>query len=236
MWAVAKIGFKDVALSPERRAARQDRLADVAQALIREGGDAGFSMTQLAQRAEVSPATPYNLLGSKAEILRRVITDDFARFTQRLADVRAAGPLDFLLAASDLAVTHYEADRQLHRGLLRAIFSADSGEARDVMSVEARSLWRRLVVAAFESGELRSGVGSDDLSNLFIRVIGATAQTWSMDGWSPERFRLELGLAVRLILAAVVAPNRHDALILEVEEIASALNALRATALRQDVA
>jgi AcrR family transcriptional regulator len=224
-----------MALSPERRAARQDRLAEVAQALIRERGDAGFSMTELALRAGVSPATPYNLLGSKGEILRRVITGDFARFTDRLAQLGVASPLDFLLAASDLAVTHYEADRQLHRGLLRAIFSADSGEARDVMSVEARSLWRRLVAAAFESGELQSAVGPDALSNLFIRVIGATAQTWSMDSWSPERFRLELGLAVRLILAAVVAPSRHDALMSEVNEIASSLNALRAITLRQDV-
>ena len=224
-----------LALSPERRAARQDRLAEVAQALIRERGDAGFSMTELALRAEVSPATPYNLLGSKAEILRRVITDDFARFTDRLSHVRAANSLDFLLATSDLAVTHYEADRQLHRGLLRAIFSADSAEARDVMSLEARSLWRALVAAAFGSGDLQGVVGPDDISNLFIRVIGATAQTWSMDGWSPERFRLEMGLAARLILVAVVAPGRRDALVKEIGHIASALGIVREAALRQDV-
>ncbi len=225
-----------MALSPERRAARQDRLAEVAQALIRERGDAGFSMTELALRAGVSPATPYNLLGSKSEVLRRVITGDFVRFTDRLARTRAASALDFLLAASDLTVAHYEADRQLHRGLLRAIFSADAAEVRDVMSVEARALWRRLVAAAFESGELRGVVGPDDLSNVFIRVVGATAQTWSMDGWSPERFRPEMGLAVRLILAAVAAPSRHDALMGEISEIASTLADLREAAPRLDVA
>jgi AcrR family transcriptional regulator len=225
-----------VALSPERRAARQDRLADVAQALIRQRGDAGFSMTELARRAGVSPATPYNLLGSKSEILRRVITGDFVRFTDRLAHISTTSALDFLLAAADLAVVHYEADRQLHRGLLRAIFSADAAEVRDVMSAEARSLWRRLVADAFESGELQGVVGPDELSNVFIRVIGATAQTWSSDGWSPERFRLEMGLAVRLTLAAVTAPPRRDVLLAAIGDNASALRVLREAALRQDVA
>ena len=57
-----------MAISPERREARRRNLALAAQALIRERGDAGFSMAQLAERAGVSPATPYNLVGSKAAL------------------------------------------------------------------------------------------------------------------------------------------------------------------------
>lgn len=54
-----------MALSDELRAARCRNLVDAAHALIRETGGTGFSMVQLAEKAGVSPATPYNLLGSK---------------------------------------------------------------------------------------------------------------------------------------------------------------------------
>jgi AcrR family transcriptional regulator len=47
-----------MALSVARRAERVQNLVQAAQELIRTS-DAGFSMTQLAAKAGVSPATPY---------------------------------------------------------------------------------------------------------------------------------------------------------------------------------
>jgi len=44
-----------------------------------------------------------------------------------------------------------------------------------------------------------------------------------------------MGLAARLILVAVVAPGRRDALVKEIGHIASALGIVREAALRQDV-
>ncbi len=73
-----------MALSVELRESRRRHLVTVAQALIREKGDAGFAMTELATRAGVSPATPYNLVGSKADLLRLVVDDEFDRFTRKL--------------------------------------------------------------------------------------------------------------------------------------------------------
>ncbi|WP_418654973.1 TetR/AcrR family transcriptional regulator, partial [Acinetobacter baumannii] len=55
-----------MALSPEAREARRRNIVDAAHELVRETGGAGFSMLDLARRAGVSPATPYNLLGSKS--------------------------------------------------------------------------------------------------------------------------------------------------------------------------
>ena len=200
-----------MALSSERRSARRGHLLQAADALIRERGDAGFSMTELAARAGLSPATPYNLLGSKAEILRLVVRQDFKRFTDRLAGVASAGPLDHLLRAADLVVTHYEADRPFHRGLFRAAFSADVAEVRDMMSLEGQALWRGWVDAAQAAGDLADWVRPGPLTVVLIRTIGSTAQTWLSEGWPRERFELEMRHSARLILAGVVAPAHRPA-------------------------
>ncbi len=216
-----------MALSPERRAARRRHLVEVAQALIRERGDAGFSMAQLAASAGVSPATPYNLLGSKSEILRLVVRDDFARFITRLEALDDDRPLARLLQAADLVVIHYEADRRFHRGLFRAAFSADAPEVREMMSAEGRSLWRGFVQAAVDAGDLADFVRTGPLTDVLIRAIGAAAQTWLADDWPQARFALEMSLAVRLILAPVATPPLRDALVARIAAILAAIDALR---------
>jgi AcrR family transcriptional regulator len=205
-----------LALSLERRAARRGHVVLAAEALIRERGDAGFSMAELATRAGVSPATPYNLLGSKAEILRLVVHGDFERFTDRLAGAGPAGPLARLLHAADLVVSHYEADRAFYRGLFRAAFSTDVAEVRDMMSLEARALWRGWVEAALAAGDLCDWVQPGPLTVVLIRTIGSTAQTWLSEGWPRERFELEMSHSVRLILASVAAPAHREMLAAEI--------------------
>jgi AcrR family transcriptional regulator len=198
---------------------------ETAQALIRERGDAGFSMAQLASAAGVSAATPYNLLGSKAGILRLVVAEDFQRFTARLGDAGGGSALARLLHAADRVVGHYEADRPFHRGLLRAAFSADAAEVRDMMSLEGRSLWRGLVEAAVASGELAATVRPGPLAAVLIRAIGAAAQTWLAEGWAGDRFALDMSLSVRLVLASV-AVARREALATEIADAQAAIAVL----------
>ena len=187
----------------------------MAQALIRELGDAGFSMAQLAARAGVSPATPYNLLGTKSEVLRLVVREEFDNFEGRLAAVRSTSPLARLLEATALVVTHYEADRPFYRGLYRAALSVEAGEMRHLMSAAGRALWRALVADAVESGELAASVVAQPLTDLLLLTIAATTQAWLADGWTHERFALSMAGAVRLVLASVASAPWRDRLVQE---------------------
>ncbi len=59
---------------------RRRRILDAAEGLIRQTGGTNFSLLTLADKAEVSPATPYNFFGSKARLL-------FALFNRSLAEL-----------------------------------------------------------------------------------------------------------------------------------------------------
>ena len=201
-----------MSLSPEAREARCRTLVDAAHALVRETGGAGFSMRQLAQRAGVSPATPYNLLGSKSEVLRRVVLDEYASFAARLCDLPPQPPLDRLLSAIDLISVHYAAEPDFYRGLYGALIGVEANPLREVMSEEGQHLWGQMVGAALASGELAPLVDADVLTALLLRTVASSVEAWLAESWEPTRFAAELRMASRLVVLGLVSDERAAAL------------------------
>lgn len=200
-----------MALSPEVREARRRNIVTAAHMLIRETGGAGFSMLELARRAGVSPATPYNLHGTKAEVLRRVVEDEFGSFARRLAEEPEAGPLDRLLRTIDLVVVHYCAEPEFYRGLYAAMHGIEGNPLREMMGAQGEALWTALVAAAIAHGELHPLLPADQLTPLLLRTIAATTEAWLDDHWEPERFRAEMARATRLLLLGLVDQDRAEA-------------------------
>src|SRR5215467_11135333 len=93
-------------LREKHMADRRRRILDAAEQLIHQTGGADFSMLSLSNHAEVSPATPYNLFGSKPQLL-------FALFNRWLAEVPVKDltasykdPLDRLLETTRVVAAH----------------------------------------------------------------------------------------------------------------------------------
>ncbi|MFM5922746.1 MAG: TetR/AcrR family transcriptional regulator [Novosphingobium sp.] len=204
-----------MALSPEAREARRRNIVDAAHALVRETGGAGFSMLQLAARAGVSPATPYNLLGSKSEVLRRVVEDEFASFAVRLGDEAERAPLDRLLRAIDLIVVHYLAEPDFYRGLYAAIHGIEGNPLREMMSAEGLALWSTMVAAAIDSGQLEPVFPARDLTALLLRTVAATVESWLAEAWENDRFATEMTRASRLMLLGLVKESRDREAIMQ---------------------
>ncbi len=192
-----------MAISPERRVARRRHLVDTATSLIRENGGTGFSMLQLAERAGVSPATPYNLIGSKSELLRLIVADEFASFVTRIAALAPVPPLEHLLSAIQAIVAHYTADPSFYRGLYHAAGGTEGGELRTLMQREGRQLWSQMVKAAYLSGELRPLVEASALTDILLRNIGANTEAWLAEHWETDKFAREMALSCRLLLAGL---------------------------------
>lgn len=214
-------------LSVERKAQRVLHLVRAAQDLIRTSGDAGFSMAQLAARAQVSPATPYNLIGGKSELLRLVVEDEYEGFAEKLAREPARAPLAALLAATALVVTHYEADRQFYRGLYRMIGSTEGSETYDLMALRGEHLWGDMVRRAVESGELQDFVRVGPLTRFLLTTMASVTTAWFAQEWSARRYALEMAHGVRLMLASVANASLRDALVDEVADLQARIEALR---------
>ncbi len=206
-----------MALSARTRAARRRTMVTAAHALIRESGGTGFSMVQLAARAGVSAATPYNLIGTKADLLKLVVRDEFARFARRLARRPAAQPLAHLEATIDLVVTHYCAEPAFYRGLYSALQGENSYTLRAMMLAEGQELWCALLRGAVDGGELTRVVDDGALTEVLLRVIAATTEAWLAEGWTQAQFAREMHLSTRLLLLGAATGAARD-------RIAAALN------------
>lgn len=215
-----------MALSEARREARRQRLIAFAQALIRENAGAGFSMAQLAQRAGVSPATPYNLIGPKSEVLRLVVRAEFDGFVHRLDDLDGKAGLVRLRTAAERVSTHYLADRAFYLGLYRASSGVEGAELYGLMQSEGRSLWSSLIAAACESGELGPLARAQTFTDTLLRTISAVTQAWLTESWCGPRFTLELRHACDLLFCAVAAPRSSAFLAAELERTQAELQAL----------
>lgn len=189
-----------MALSDQTREARRRNIVNAAHELVRETGGVGFSMVALARQAGVSAATPYNLLGSKSEVLRRVIADEFERFSSRLALLPPLPPFAHLLRAVDLIAAHYLAEPDFYRGLYSAVLDASEGDLRTMMMAEGQALWRAMIEAAADEGAIELLIEAPALTGLLLRTLGGAVGAWLAEGWSEERFAAEMTCASRLLL------------------------------------
>lgn len=186
---------------------------------MREAGDAGFSMTELAARAGVSAATPYNLVGAKSEILRLVVRAEFDAFSARLARLKAPSPLARLIDATALVVAHYAADPRFYRGLFRAAVAVEASDVHDFMHAEGHALWSRMTAEAVGAGELEGFVEPGPLTGALLGLISMTTVAWFSEGWTRKRFALEMAHAVRLPLAAVATRAPRARLLAEIADL-----------------
>jgi AcrR family transcriptional regulator len=107
-----------------RQAARQDRILTVARELITTLGYDGLNMRELANAANVSPTTLYNLYVDK-DALVLAATSDLLHDIRANVDKRAPEPgCERILVAIDMQARQIERTPEMAAAMTRALFQA----------------------------------------------------------------------------------------------------------------
>ncbi|MBT3833122.1 MAG: TetR/AcrR family transcriptional regulator, partial [Gammaproteobacteria bacterium] len=75
-----------------RQEERRHRILGVARQMVADHGYGGMVMSEVAERAEVSPTTLYNLYNTKDELLLEALRDFMVTSYQQVGEVSDAGP------------------------------------------------------------------------------------------------------------------------------------------------
>ncbi|HSV71480.1 MAG TPA: TetR/AcrR family transcriptional regulator [Methylibium sp.] len=110
-----------MSLRERQSAARRQKMLDAAEALIRQTGGTEFSMRALADAAEVSPATPYNIFGSKEGLLFALLERSLEVFRQKALLFSARDPFEQAIEAVEKAVGLLLADPAMMRPLYQVM-------------------------------------------------------------------------------------------------------------------
>lgn len=145
---------------------RRLRLVKAASELIAERKDGVFSMPELAKRAGLSLATPYNLFGSKAGVLSQVCERLVDGFNRDDTWMDGLPPCDRIFGVIDRLSGAYERQGDMFRNLWRALYGLDVAEHRHLnLSISAQIV--KPLVASLE----RDGLPTSAVDRLHRRSV-----------------------------------------------------------------
>lgn len=135
---------------------RRKRILDTTERLIRETGGTEFSVRAIAAAAEVAPATPFNLFGSKEGLLYALLSRSLdAIITQGLA-FKSSNKLDHVVEATTTAVEVFVRDPNYMRPLYRVLLGVDDEVHRPQFMKRSLGFWGAAVETLPARGMLKA--------------------------------------------------------------------------------
>lgn len=183
---------------------RRRAILDAAHDIILREGETGMTMRAMAAQAGVSPATPYNLFGSKQAILQAIYDEDYLAYSRYFEGRASKDPLIRIFDIADISIEYFERQPDFYRALL-GILQRNSGSEVDSASWSLRRGYlRKLLQDCVASGHLRDDTPVDLATSALLRIFKAISQEWVEGGLTLDDWRNELGISIGLVLGSLV--------------------------------
>lgn len=194
----------------QAKAERRLKIVRAARDLIRETGDTNLSMRMIAQRADVSLATPYNLFGSKRAVVMAVLEDE-RDFLHRFKALKVDDAIARIFEAHAMGVGYFVQDPDFYRPLWKALLDTSgedvTGLATPERQAQTRAAWRWLLAAAQNEGLLRPDWPVELLERTLSHLANGTMLSWAIEALSTEDLLPTAGLGYALVLSAAATPE-----------------------------
>lgn len=181
-------------LAPDTKRERVEHILDAAERLIRKRDAVDFTMLMLADEADVSPATPFNLLGSKRGVVRALMERSMASEGW----VLPKHPIEQLFRSWELIAERYEADETYYRALMAGAGVVPEAALLGMAMIEA------MLNAALAAGSIVRDAPVRSLAEgLELMCVGLLA-LWSCGTVPSERLTAQFHHSMAVALSTVV--------------------------------
>jgi AcrR family transcriptional regulator len=184
---------------------RRAQIIEAANDLLREVGADDISVKMIADRADVSAATLYNLFGTKGAVLEKVYARDFEAFAAKVAAAGAPSALDEIFEAIRIVTDLYRSDPAFYRGMS---IRNPRAEPELVTSVQEprQAFWRRLVERAIKERDLAAETRTDLLSMAMLQLGGGAFGAWVSDLIGLDEMEQQTCYGLARLLLGVARP------------------------------
>ncbi|MFG2651411.1 TetR/AcrR family transcriptional regulator [Streptomyces sp. NPDC048436] len=191
-------------LREQHKARRRIRILDATRELLRESPESVITAERIAERAEVSPATVYNLIGPRGKIWE-ALADGFMDELERLLVPLGTGdPREVVRSTVGL----FASDPVVSRRMVR-----EWEESGLVLARSPLTQLRQAMAEAQTQGILRTDINTDALAVVVgTSCVGALHQ-WVAGLIDDERFLARALFALDVALAAAAADPHRDQLL-----------------------
>ncbi len=162
------------------------KIRAAAESIIRNEGMDKLTMRRLAVEAGVSLRTPYNLFGSKTDVLVALL--DGAKFDpfQNSPERDARPILESLLGTLDQVEQFFGSDEEYFRVVFREIMVSDHPDARIAAVDNVLAIGQVFTVQALTKGELMEGTDGFELGRHLGIQLTAILGMWASGFFSNE--------------------------------------------------
>lgn len=184
---------------------RRQRILDAAEGLIRESAGTDFLMTTLAERAGFSQATPYNLFGSKGNILFALLNRSVDElFRDAELEAGDSAPFDSVLQAAQVASGAFSADPGYYKPLFRFLTGVTYSEHRPQFLDRALVYWKRALSGVNAAGMLDDTLSRDELARGLVIYFMGALDLWVHGELTEAEFHAQIrfGVAQQLLCIA----------------------------------
>jgi AcrR family transcriptional regulator len=191
---------------------RRDRILDAARTIIAESGFDALSLRDLAQRAEVTVPTIYNLIGNKAAVVAQLFNDSITPFEHLQYINDQDDPVGSPERFFDTLIASLGDNEHYHRAefLARERFR----EAGDEFAI---SIHERVVQIAIEAcaqardaGLLKGSISARQLGEQIDHHVRLAFHDWAHGSINLKTFRSRLLVGTYLCLAADAHNKYHE--------------------------
>ncbi|HVN02398.1 MAG TPA: TetR/AcrR family transcriptional regulator [Caulobacteraceae bacterium] len=202
---------------------RRTQIVEAAYDLMREVGADEISVKMIAERADVSAATIYNLFGAKGAVLEKVYSRDFEAFAARVAAAAPMSALDAMFESIRIAADLYRCDPSFYRGMS---IGNPRAEPDLVISVQGprQAFWQMLLDRAVEERDLLAGARTDLVSIAMMQLGGGAFGAWCADLITIDEMELQTSYGLARLLLGVARPAARARLQARVDAIETALS------------
>lgn len=181
---------------------RRRAMLDAARALLESEP---LSMRRLAEVAGVSPATPYNLFGSKRRILLEIYEELNDDLLDRIRESAANDALDRMYEAFRIMVQNLVGAPGLYRALIAGVYS---GGDELGLGDPAVKLWTELFAGLRDEGFLMADLDQESFLVNFIYTLSGALFAWTEGQIDGEELKSAVRYGFTLSMLAV-APEAH---------------------------
>ncbi|MEU9087295.1 TetR/AcrR family transcriptional regulator [Streptomyces sp. NPDC048357] len=191
-------------LREQHKARRRLRILDATRELLRESPESVISTERIAERAEVSPATVYNLIGPREKVWVALADGFTDELEGRLTELGAGDPQEVVRSTVRLFVADPVVSRRMVRGW------EESGLVLDRSPLVQL---RRAMADARTRGVLRADVDTDALAAVVSTACVGALHRWVAALIDDDRFLAHALFALDVALAAAAADPHRDQLL-----------------------
>ena len=179
-------------------------------------------MRQLAEVSGVSIATPYNLFGSKQDLIAAVMDTDLDDFKERLLS-KASNSLEVIFRLVTVTTQLFSEEPSYYRTGALAMNQETDESIKSSFGLPRQALMKDLVQQAIQHGHISHRMNADSLSIALSMQFYSWIQLWANDQITLEELTTRGHYTFALTLAGAATESSREALLVRVINLQSIL-------------